>query len=124
MVCLHSKGNDSNSDAFTGINSFARKEFLGPLDPGSQPTGWAAIRMMADVNTLKADPITTDIVNLETHSSNLWIAPNVSCMTYQIKDGTMLNIVLSHRDDVDMFKYTLEQYQETVAQLFKDFEQP
>ena len=80
--------------------------------------------MMADVNALKADPLTADVVDLETHSSHLWIAPNASCMTYQIKDGTMLNIVLSHRDDVNMFNYTLAQYRDAVGQLVEGFEQP
>lgn len=112
------------SNARKGINSFARKQFLGDEDPGAKPTGWAAIRMMAQVSTLKADPATANLVDLETHSSNLWIAPGSSCMTYQIKDATMLNIVLSHRDNINMFQFTPAQYQRTMKELTKDYEEP
>ena len=108
----------------TGINSFARSQLLGDQDPGSRPTGWAAVRMMTEISTLEQDPITAPLVHKETRSSCLWLAAGRSAMTYQVKDGTMLNIVLSHRDDVDMSNFTLEQYQETVREWFADFEEP
>lgn len=43
-------------------------------------------------------------------------------MTYLIKDATLLNIVLSHRDDVNTKDFTPSEYNETVRNLFKDFE--
>lgn len=105
-----------------GINSFARSQLLGSENPGAQPTGFAAIRMMAEVSKIKADPALAGLVDLETNSSNFWIAPEVSCMSYLVKDATMLNIVLSHRDEVDTTDFTVEGYRELVKKLFKDFE--
>lgn len=105
-----------------GINSLSRKQLLGAADPGSQPTGWAAIRMMVEVADIHADPAIADIANTETRSSHLWIAPGKSCMSYQIKDGTLLNIVLSHPDDIDMSKFTLDEYKAFVKETFQDFE--
>lgn len=45
-------------------------------------------------------------------------------MTYLIKDASMLNIVLSHRDDTDMSKLSYEDHKKVVDDLFGDFEQP
>ncbi|PHH59544.1 hypothetical protein CDD81_2875 [Ophiocordyceps australis] len=108
--------------AADGINSTARAQLLGPLDPGSQPTGWAAFRMMTSVSKLRDDPVTADLANLETGSSGLWIAPNRSCMTYLVKEGTMLNVVLSHPDDVDTRNFSPQEYKKTVDDMFQDFE--
>ena len=78
--------------------------------------------MMAEVSKIQADPVTADVANLQSYNSNLWIAPDRSCMVYLIKDATMLNIVLSHRDDIDTTNFTLEQYETVVDELFQDFE--
>lgn len=107
--------------AADGINSFARKQFLGTEDPGTKSTGWAAFRTICPSAAIKADPTTADLLD-EDGSSNLWIAHNASCMTYLIKDATMLNIVLSHRDDVDTASWSLEQHREYVGSLFDDFD--
>lgn len=107
---------------FPGINSFARSQLLRDSDPGIQPTGWAALRMMAEVSKIKANPATADLVNLESYSSNFWIAPNRSCMTYLIKDASMLNIVLSHRDDIYMTNLTYEEHKKIVSELFDSFD--
>lgn len=105
-----------------GINSSARSQLLQDLDPGSKPTGWAAFRMMAEVSKIMADPELAGLIDLEGYSSNLWIAPHVSCMTYLVKGATMLNIVLSHRDQIDTTGFAVEDYQTTVKRLFTDFE--
>ncbi|KAJ5547146.1 hypothetical protein N7494_004731 [Penicillium frequentans] len=118
VVFLDSAEND------LGINSFARSQLLGSSDPGTQPTGWAALRMMAETSKIKANPITASLVDLDTYNSNFWIAPDKSCMTYWIKDASMLNIVLSHRDDIDMRNLTYEEHKEFVDDLFKDFDLP
>ncbi|KAJ5140771.1 hypothetical protein N7448_004179 [Penicillium atrosanguineum] len=110
--------------AADGINSFARSQLLMSSDPGSQPTGWAALRMMAEVSKIQQNPATADLVNLKSYNSNFWIAPDRSCMTYLIKDASMLNIVLSHRDDIDMSKLSYEDHKKVVDDLFGDFEQP
>ncbi|KAM0514739.1 hypothetical protein ACHAPE_006413 [Trichoderma viride] len=108
--------------AADGINSLARSKLLGSKNPGSQPTGWAAFRMTAEVSKLKADPTTSSLVDLQSRSSNFWIAPQISCMTYLIKDATLLNIVLSHRDDVDTRDLGPDECRKIVRDLFKDFE--
>ncbi|PWI73142.1 hypothetical protein PCL_10157 [Purpureocillium lilacinum] len=108
--------------AADGINSTARSQLLGKDDPGSQPTGWAAFRMMVEVAKLQADPLTSDLLDLSSGSSNFWIAPDVSVMTYLVKDATMLNIVLSHRDDVDTRDFSLEDHRAIVNDLFGAFE--
>ncbi|KAJ5898725.1 hypothetical protein N7504_009013 [Penicillium tannophilum] len=118
VVFLDSTDNDP------GINSFARSQLLGSSDPGTQPTGWAALRMMAATSKIKANPITAGLVDLDTYNSNFWIAPDKSCMTYWIKDASMLNIVLSHRDDIDMRKFTYDEHKDFVDDHFKDFDLP
>jgi salicylate hydroxylase len=107
-----------------GINSFARSQLLGSSDPGTQPTGWAALRMMAEVSKIQQNPATADLVNLDSYNSNFWIAPDRSCMTYLIKDASMLNIVLSHRDDIDTANMSYEDHVKLVDELFGDFERP
>jgi salicylate hydroxylase len=78
--------------------------------------------MTAEVSKLKADPITSSLVNLQSRSSNFWIAPQISCMTYLIKDATLLNIVFTHRDDVDTRDLAPDECEKIVRSLFKDFE--
>lgn len=62
--------------ACDGINSSARTQLLRSLgsDIGRadevEPTGWAAYRLMADVETVQNDPLTEEIV--EEHSGNCW----------------------------------------------------
>ncbi|RFU74556.1 salicylate hydroxylase [Trichoderma arundinaceum] len=108
--------------AADGINSFARSQLLGSKDPGSLPTGWAAFRMTAEVSKLKADLTTSNLMDLQSCNSNMWIAPHLSCMTYLIKDATLLNIVLSHRDDINTKGFSPREYSRTVREMFKDFE--
>ncbi|KJK82913.1 hypothetical protein H634G_02050 [Metarhizium anisopliae BRIP 53293] len=110
--------------AADGINSFARQQLLGASDPGSRPTGWAAFRMSAEMGRVRDDPLLACVTGLESGSSNFWIAPHRSCMTYLVKGGTMLNIVLSHRDDVDTRGFSREQYKQTVDEQFRSFDTP
>lgn len=78
--------------------------------------------MTAEVSKLKADPTTSTLADLQSRSSNFWIAPQTSCMTYLIKDATLLNIVLTHRDDVDTRDLAPDECKKMVRDLFKDFE--
>ncbi|KID93754.1 Aromatic-ring hydroxylase-like protein, partial [Metarhizium majus ARSEF 297] len=110
--------------AADGINSFARQQLLGASDPGSRPTGWAAFRMSAEMGRVRDDPLLAHVTGLESGSSNFWIAPHRSCMTYLVKGGTVLNIVLSHRDDVDTRGFSLGQYKQTVDEQFRSFDTP
>ncbi|KAL7927640.1 hypothetical protein ACQKWADRAFT_9444 [Trichoderma austrokoningii] len=108
--------------AADGINSLARSQLLGDRNPGSQPTGWAAFRMTAEVSKLKADATTSSLVDVQSRSSNFWIAPQTSCMTYLVKDATLLNIVLTHRDDVDTRGLAPDDCNKVVRRLFRHFE--
>ncbi|TQW05031.1 salicylate hydroxylase [Cordyceps javanica] len=96
--------------------------FLGDANAATRPTGLAALRTMAEVAQMKADPLLADIADLETYSSHLWIAPGKSVMAYLIKEATLFNVVLSHPDDIDMSKFTPEQYRAFARDLVKDFE--
>ncbi|KIW25189.1 uncharacterized protein PV07_08388 [Cladophialophora immunda] len=102
--------------ACDGINSFARTQFLREQDRGAQRTGWAAYRTMVDVASIQANPATADLV--EQHNNHLWIGENCSAMTYMIYESTKLNMVLSHRDDVDTTAWTPSQYHGTIKSLF------
>lgn len=77
---------------------------------------------MADVARLKADPLVADLADLSTFSSHLWIAPGKSIMAYLIKEATALNVVLSHPDDIDMSKFTADEYRSFATDLVQGFE--
>ncbi len=89
-------------------------------DVTPEPTGWAAFRATAPSNSIKADPELADL--LEGYGSNLWAETRASCMTYLIKDSTVLNIVLSHRDIVDTSTWTNRQQWDYVNKLFRNFD--
>jgi salicylate hydroxylase len=62
--------------ACDGINSLARRQLLTSLGQEwkgkemLEETGWAAYRLMADVDDVKNDPLTSDIV--AEHAGNCW----------------------------------------------------
>ena len=62
--------------ACDGINSAARTQLLKSIgsnmhqDEELEATGWAAYRLMADVEDIKSDPLTKDIVG--EHAGNCW----------------------------------------------------
>ncbi|KAK8146507.1 hypothetical protein G3M48_003008 [Beauveria asiatica] len=105
-----------------GINSFARRQLLGDANASARPTGLAAVRAMAEVAEIKADPQLASVVDLETYSSHLWIAPGRSVMAYLIKEAKLFNVVLSHPDDTDMSQFTPDEYRAFAQDLVKDFE--
>lgn len=108
--------------ACDGINSSARRQFLGQdQDRGPQKTGWAAYRMLADVSRIRAaDPTTADLVARQ--NNHLWIGDGRSAMTYMIYESTVLNMVMSHRDDVDTTSWTPDEYMREVKSLFKGWD--
>ncbi|KAJ6783396.1 hypothetical protein PWT90_05856 [Aphanocladium album] len=105
-----------------GINSFSRRQLLGEDNAKTKPTGLAAVRTMAEVAQMKADPLLADIADLETYSSHLWIAPGKSVMAYLIREASLFNVVLSHPDDIDMSKFTTDEYRAFARDLVKGFE--
>jgi salicylate hydroxylase len=111
--------------AADGINGAVREWILDggggeEEDVKARQTGWAAYRLMAPVERLKADP---DLVGLlEGNCSQLWLGDGASCMSYLVKDATFANLVLSHRDDVDTSKFSQEEFAGVVKELMAPFE--
>jgi salicylate hydroxylase len=102
-----------------GINSDARKSLLNSTGDDLEKTGWAAYRAVAPVDKIKANPLTAHLGSQ--HSCNCWVGENCSVMTYMVKNSKILNIVLSHPDDVDTSEWTPEQYQAEIKRIFKGF---
>ncbi|ETN36850.1 uncharacterized protein HMPREF1541_07837 [Cyphellophora europaea CBS 101466] len=108
--------------AADGINGAARASLLGDGEgeTDARPTGWAAYRLMASVERMRGEEALKGL--LEGRASHLWVEDGASCMTYLVKDATMLNIVLSHRDDRNTEGYGPEEYREAVDTLMAPFE--
>lgn len=106
--------------AVDGINSFARKSFLNETGDGIEKTGWAAYRTTAPVDAIKANLNTSHIV--AEHNCNCWVGDEKLVMTYMVKNSRILNIVLSHLDNVDTGNWTSEQYQAEIARLYGDWD--
>jgi salicylate hydroxylase len=102
-----------------GINSSARKALLNSTGDDLEKTGWAAYRAVAPVDKIKANPLTAHLGSQ--HSCNCWVGENCSAMTYMVKNSEILNIVLSHPDDVDTSEWAPEQYQAEIRRIFKGF---
>src|ERR1700761_8104235 len=104
-------GQDLQADlivAVDGINSFARRSFLKETGDGLEKTGWAAYRTMIPVEKIRANPETAQLVSQ--HCCNCWTGDNRLAMTYMVKGSEMLNMVLSHPDDIDTTDWTNEKY--------------
>jgi len=110
--------------ACDGIKSFARKEFLGDGNGDGEgqkgweeKTGWAAYRCMAPVEKLKLSPLTAHLGR--DYDCNCWTGDGRVVMTYLVKEAKMLNVVLSHRDDVDTTGWTSEQFKAEIGNTFQ-----
>ena len=106
--------------ACDGIKSFARKEFLGNGEGAKgweEKTRWAAYRCMAPVEKLKKNPLTEHLGR--DYNCNCWTGDGRVVMTYLVKEAKMLNVVLSHRDDVDTTGWTSEQFKAEIGNTFK-----
>ncbi|PSN59395.1 salicylate hydroxylase [Corynespora cassiicola Philippines] len=110
--------------ACDGINSTARELFLKENEGAGQDwlekTGWAAYRAMADVEDVKSDPLTKEIV--AEHAGNCWADADKSIMTYMVRDSEKLNLVISHPDDIDTSKWTREQSYAELTRLTADMD--
>lgn len=78
--------------------------------------------MTVDVSALQGDSLTADLVDLTAGSSNFWIAPHTSVMTYLVKRSTVLNMALSHRDDVDTRGFTPADYARVIRETYGGYE--
>ncbi|KAJ8119087.1 hypothetical protein OPT61_g47 [Boeremia exigua] len=112
--------------ACDGINSSARTQLLKnsgcsiSQEEELEATGWAAYRLMADVEDVKRDQLTKGIVG--EHSGNCWADSKRSVMTYMIRDSGKLNLVLSHPDDRDTSTWNREQYLSELRQYYGDLD--
>ena len=100
---------------------------------------------MADVEAIKANALTAEIV--AEHSGNCWyviraffryilvmlvkilstfmntsrrVGDSKSAMTYMVYESKMLNMVLSHPDDIDTTDWTQDQYLKEIRQSWSD----
>lgn len=129
--------------ACDGINSAARTQLLESVgstlhqDEELEATGWAAYRLMADVDDVRNDPLTKEIV--AEHSCNCWYVDShvnfldskltafradskKSVMTYMVRDSGKLNLVLSHPDDKDTSGWTRDQYLSELQLYYQDLD--
>ncbi|KAL1601764.1 hypothetical protein SLS60_006679 [Paraconiothyrium brasiliense] len=128
--------------ACDGVNSSARTQLLESLESNTrqknelEATGWAAYRLMVDVEKVRQENLTREIVS--EHAGNCWysrISPipyvlltipradtNRSVMTYMIRDSGKLNIVLSHPDDVDTSTWTRKQFLTKIESYYGDMD--
>lgn len=118
-----SDGQEMSADlivACDGIHSLARG-FLNPGlggEDGMQKTGWAAYRKMVPVSALKRDELTEYLAREQ--NGNCWVGEGKLMMAYLVKGATILNLVLSHRDDVDTTSWGPEKYGKEIGKLFAD----
>lgn len=111
--------------AVDGIHSHARKYLIGKDaaqgDVGNnlEKAGWAGYRLMADISALCDNEQTHHLTT--THNCNCATGNKCSIMTYQVKNAEKLNLVLSHPDDVDTTKWTQQDFQQAIRDMFKDF---
>lgn len=102
--------------AADGVNSVARKAFLPGLGDGLEKTGWAAYRSMVSVEKIKANPTTAHLVGQ--HSCNCWSGDQHCIVSYLVNNGSMLNMALSHPDDLDASGWTSEQCSAEIKRLY------
>ncbi|KAF1962313.1 salicylate hydroxylase [Byssothecium circinans] len=110
--------------ACDGVNSTARAQLLKRLGVDEteaiEPTGWAAYRTMVDVEDVKADPLTAEIV--AEHNGNCWADADKSLMSYMVRGSGKLNLVFSHPDDIDTSSWRQEQLLEELKLLSSDMD--
>ncbi|KAF2729734.1 FAD/NAD(P)-binding domain-containing protein [Polyplosphaeria fusca] len=110
--------------ACDGINSSARSLLMRHLGHSDQEwleaTGWAAYRAMAPVNDVKADSSTAEIVR--EHAGNCWADDQKSLMTYMVQGSRNLNLVFSHRDNVNTSDWTQAELHEEFKRMASDMD--
>ncbi|KAA8909281.1 FAD dependent oxidoreductase [Sphaerosporella brunnea] len=80
-----------------GIYSKTREALLGRADPPRR-TGDLAYRLLLDTQAMMADPDLAEMVKRP--QVNYWLGPQKHAVTYALRGGTQLNIVLLVPDDM------------------------
>ncbi|EDO03573.1 hypothetical protein SS1G_06054 [Sclerotinia sclerotiorum 1980 UF-70] len=81
-----------------GEKSFCREALLGRDDP-LVDSGFDIYRATVKIDDVAEQPELAGLVNV--HSINMWIGPEGHTVTYPIKKGNLLNIVLTHEHESD-----------------------
>ena len=72
--------------------------------------------MMVSVEKLKQDSRSADLVSK--HTCNCWVSDQKCVMTYMFKGAEWLNMVFSHRDDVDTSTWTPKMYKKELIKQY------
>lgn len=81
-----------------GEKSFCRESLLGRDDP-LDDSGFDIYRATVKIDDVAKHPDLAELVNI--HSINMWVGPEGHTVTYPIKKGNLLNIVLTHQHEPD-----------------------
>ncbi|ATZ49957.1 hypothetical protein BCIN_05g03510 [Botrytis cinerea B05.10] len=94
-------GTTQNFDVIFGADgekSFCREALLGREDP-LDDSGFDIYRATVKIDDVAELPDLAELV--EVHSINMWIGPEGHTVTYPIRKGNLLNIVLTHQHESD-----------------------
>lgn len=102
-----------------GIHSKCREILLaGPSSPTA--TGDLAYRVLLDTKGMRNDP---DLASfLETHHVRYWMGPGAHAVSYKLRHGDLLNMVLLVPDDMPEGEMTVDASVEEMRALFADWD--
>ncbi len=75
--------------------------------------------MLTDVRKIQEDPEISWIVSQP--KLHLWVGPAHSVMTYMVLGSSVLNVVLSHPDDIDTSGWSGDRIRQEIAKQFEDW---
>ena len=106
--------------AADGLWSATRESFLGGTQDLPKPTGDLAYRIVLTLDQVADEPeLQNWIENPEVH---FWIGPGSHVVSYSLRDGTMLNIVLLVPDNLPSGVSKQEGSLEEMRELFKGWD--
>ncbi|CZT22001.1 related to salicylate hydroxylase [Ramularia collo-cygni] len=98
-----------------GIHSKCREVLLaGPSPP--TPSCDLAYRVLLDTNGMRDDPTLASF--LETHQVRYWMGPGAHAVSYKLRQGELLNMVLLVPDDIPEGEMTVNASVEEMRSLF------
>lgn len=102
-----------------GIHSRCREILLaGPSPPTA--TGDLAYRVLLDTQGMRDDP---DLATfLQTHHVRYWMGPGAHAVSYKLRQGELLNMVLLVPDDIPEGQMTVDASVEEMRRLFADWD--
>lgn len=103
-----------------GIFSTCREIFLGKPSPPT-PTGDLAYRVLLNTKDIRNDPELAPFLE-KPHQVRYWMGPGAHAVTYVLRDGELLNMVLLVPDDMPADATTLHGNVKEMRDLFKDWD--